>query len=128
MVAAPFTPWPPHAPTGRQRSLRRHSCSLQLKHAVRCAVDVCFRFKCRSILGKALWSETERAWLGSDTFLHWALWLEDINIPWTVATAVGAPEDVGELRRAVHTELASYWSDRMAALPRGEAPHWLPLP
>jgi hypothetical protein len=66
--------------------------------------------------------------MGSDTFLHWAVRIEDIDIPWAVATAVGAPEDIEHLRCAVLTELAAYWADRMTALPCREQPHWLPLP
>jgi hypothetical protein len=99
-----------------------------LKKAIRFAVDVCFHFNCRAAQGKALWCETERVWLGSDTFLHWAIWVDDINIPWAVATATGAPKDVEQLRGEVLRELAAYWADRMAALPRRGKPHWLPLP
>lgn len=119
---------PSRVSTGRQRSIRRQSCRLPLKSAVRLAVDVCFQFKCRTSQGKALWSRTERAWLGSKTFLHWAMSLEDIDIPWAVATAAGAPGDIDQLRSAVRTELASYWAERLAALPDSEQPRWLPLP
>ena len=118
----------PHASTNRQRSIRRHCCKLALKNAVRFAADVCFRFRCRAIQGKALWSDAERVWLGRDTFLHWAISLEDIDIPWAVATAAGAPMDVEQLRGAVHAELVSYWVERLAALPRQKCPNWLPLP
>jgi hypothetical protein len=128
MLTAQITPRSPHVLTGRQRSIRRHARGLPLKHAVRSAVDVCFRFTCRTVEGKALWSETEQAWLGKNTFLHWALWLKDIDIPWAVATATGAPEDLERLREAVRKELTSYWTERMAALPRRSQPHWLPLP
>ena len=116
------------ASTGRQRLIRRHARQLSLKRAVRFAVNVCFRFRYRAVHGKALWSETERVWLGGDTYRHWALSLEDIDIPWAVATATGAPNDVEQLRRAVDSELTAYWADRLAALPRQECPHWLPLP
>jgi hypothetical protein len=128
MISAETTRRPPHVSTGRQRAIRRHACKLPLKNAVRLAVDVCFRFRCRTLQGKALWCETEHVWLGSDTFLHWALWLEDFDIPWSVATAAGAPKDVEQLRGAVRKELVSYWDDRIAALPRSEWPRWLPLP
>ncbi len=67
---------------------------LPLQCAIRCAVDLCYGFQGRSIQGKALWSTTERVWMGPETFLHWSLCLEDIDIPWAVATAVGAPQDV----------------------------------
>ena len=40
MVTVPTTPWPPHVSTGRQGLIRRHSCGLPLKYAVRFAVDV----------------------------------------------------------------------------------------
>jgi hypothetical protein len=128
MIRAKTTRMPPHASTGRQRAIRRHACKLPLKNAVRLAVDVCFRFRCRTVQGKALWSETERVWLGSDTFLYWALSLADFDIPWAVATAAGAPQDVEQLRGAVRTELVSYWAERIAALPHRELPRWLPLP
>ena len=117
-----------HAPTGRQRSIRRHSRGLPLKRAVRFSVDALFEFNWRATQAKALWSETERVWLGSDTFLHWAIWDADIDIPWVVATAAGAPEDAERLREAVREELVAYWADRLAALPRKGRPHWLPLP
>jgi hypothetical protein len=99
-----------------------------LKKAVRFAVDVCFRFSGRSVQVKALWSETERVWLGSKTFLDWSMFIENIDIPWVVATAAGAPTDVEQLRAAVLVELNSYWADCLAALPSRERPHWLPLP
>ena len=116
-----------HASTRRQRRLRHQSRQLPLICAIHCAVDSCYRFKGRSIHGKALWSATERVWIGMDTFLHWSLCLEDIDIPWAVATAMGA-RDVEQLRDAVHSELISYWADRLGALPRQECPAWLPLP
>ena len=128
MIRATAIPSPGHVSTGRQRSIRRHSCKVALKGAVRFAVDVCFRFRSRAVQGKALWSETERVWLGRETFLHWAIWLEDIDIPWAVATAAGAPSDVEQLRDAVRAELTSYWGERLAALPREPCPQWLPLP
>jgi hypothetical protein len=116
------------ASTGRQQRLRQQSCRLPLGRAIRLAVNSYYRFKGRSIHGKSLWSASERVWIGLDTFLHWSLNLEDIDIPWAVATAVGAPQDVEELRDAVHLELVSYWANRLKALPRQEFPAWLPLP
>jgi hypothetical protein len=89
---------------------------------------MCYRFKGRSVEGKALWSETERVWLGRETFLHWSLSLEEIDIPWAVATAVGAPDDDDQLRVAVQSELTSYFANCLKALPCQERPKWLPLP
>ena len=128
MITARIASRPRSASTARQRSLRRHSCGQPLKKAVRFAVDTCFRFQCRAPQGKALWSETERVWLGNDTFMHWAICLEDIDIPWAVATASGAPTNANQLRVAVVTELKSYWADQVAELPRREDPRWMPLP
>ncbi len=119
---------PGHAPSTRQRSVRRHSCGLPLKRAVRFAVQVFFDFDCRAKAGSALWSETERVWMGSETFLYWALWDAEIDIPWVVATAAGVPEDAKQLREAVRAELVAYWADRLASLPRSGRPVWLPLP
>ena len=76
--------------TGRQRWLRRQSRGLSLKSAIRFAVDLCYGFKGRSTQGKALWSEKERVWMGRETFLHWSLSLDDIDIPWVVVTAAAA--------------------------------------
>jgi hypothetical protein len=117
-----------HAPTGRQRFIRRHSRGLSLKKAVRFSVDALFEFNWRATQGKALWCETERVWLGSNTFLDWAIWDADIDIPWVVATAAGAPKDALRLREAVREELVAYWVDRLNALPPKGRPHWLPLP
>ena len=128
MTQALATPSSRQASTGRQRSIRRHCRGLSLRPAVRHAVDVCFRFKCRAVEGKALWSDTERVWLGSHTFLHWAICLADIDIPWAVATAAGAPADMEQLTDVVRAELDSYWTERLSVLPRRQRPHWLPLP
>jgi hypothetical protein len=115
-------------PTVRQRSGRYRSSRLSLEDAVRDAVDVFFRFQYRDPRDKALWCETERVWLGRETFLHWALRDADFDIPWVVATAPDAPEDADALRKAVRAKLTAYWADRTASLPRREQPHWLPLP
>jgi len=40
MIAAYTIPEAPHIPTGRQRSIRRHSCGLPLKQAVRAATAI----------------------------------------------------------------------------------------
>ncbi len=114
--------------TLRQRSIRRRSAGLSLKLAVRAAVDALFRFKYRAAKANALWSESERVWLGAETFFYWSLWDADIDIPWVVATAAGAPADANDLREAVRTELTSYWTERTARLPPKERPRWLPLP
>jgi hypothetical protein len=117
-----------YAPSDRQQSVRCHSSGLPLQRAVRFAVDVFFHFDSRATRGIALWSETEHVWMGSETYLHWAIWDADIDIPWVVATATGAPEDAQKLRDAVRTELISYWRHRTASLPRRGFPQWLPLP
>ncbi len=118
----------PNRPTVRQRSLRCRSGRLSLEEAVRVAVDAFFGFKYCAPRTGALWCETEHVWLGSETFLYWALSDSDIDIPWVVATAVGAPPGADDLREAVRAELTSYWGDRMRCLPRMDHPRWLPLP
>jgi hypothetical protein len=115
-------------PTVRQRSVRSRSRRLSFEKAVRAAADAFFDFKYGAAQGKALWSETERVWLGCQTFLHWALWDTHIDIPWTVATADDAPEQVDELREAVRLKLIDYWAKRVASLPRKKHPGWVPLP
>jgi hypothetical protein len=114
--------------TGRQRSLHRRSCRLPLRRAIRHAASVCFRFTSRAVQGKALWSRTERVWMGKETFFHWAICLPDINIPWMVAAAQGAPEDDELLLVAVRKELDAYWRERLTDLPQDAYPAWLPLP
>jgi hypothetical protein len=128
MIAAPSPPPSPRVSTCRQRQLRRRAQHCSLKEAVRLAVDVCFRFSGRATQVKALWSDTERVWLGSKTYVDWSLSIENIDIPWAVATAQGAPEDAGELRDAVLIELNDYWADCLDLLPPKEHPRWLPLP
>ena len=128
MIAFQTAPRTPRVSTCRQRSIRRRARRYSLKKAVRFAVDVSFRFSGRAIQVKALWSERERVWLGSKTFLDWAMCVENIDIPWAVATAVGAPENVEQLREAVLAELHSYWADCLESLPDKERPRWLPLP
>jgi hypothetical protein len=112
----------------RQRSIRRHCRGLTLKDATRYAVDICFSFSCRATESKSLWSETERVWLGRETFLHWSICLADINIPAAVNSAISAPEDNDQLCNAVRAELIDYWVEKIAALPRRTRPRWLPLP
>jgi hypothetical protein len=113
--------------TLRQRSGRRRSHQLSLARAVRRAVDDLFRFQYRDPRHKALWSATERVWLGGETYLYWAFWDGEIDIPWVVATARDAPEDTDDLRKMVRAELKAYWAERTASLPR-KRPHSLPLP
>ncbi len=79
--------------TIRQWSIRYHSGSVSLGDAVCHAADVLFGFKYRDARSRALWCETEHVWLGSETFLHWALLDPDIDIPWVVATASDAPPE-----------------------------------
>jgi hypothetical protein len=128
MVATQFIARRPVTSTKRQRLMRRRLRGLPLKQAVRRAIDRYFDFRSRTVEGKALWSETEHVWLGSATFLHWAMWLKEINIPWIVAATAGAPLDSDKLRGAVLAELLAYWADRISALPCRAQPHWLPLP
>jgi len=114
--------------SARQRSIRRRARRLSLRGAVRFAADVFFRFKYRAAKATALWSNAEHVWLGRETFLHWALWDTEIDIPWVVALAVDAPPDGDALRAAVGAELAAYWDRQMASLPRTGKPRWMPLP
>jgi hypothetical protein len=111
-----------------KRFVRRRACGQSLRVAVRLAAFVFFRFTHRKQCAEALWSATERVWLGSETFFHWAMSDAEIDIPWTVATAADAPETAAELREAVRAELTVYWKDKMASLPNKERPRWLPLP
>jgi hypothetical protein len=114
--------------TPRQRSRRRRSRSLSLRTAVRRAVDVFFRFTHSTEKQNALWSETERVWLGRATYLDWALSDPNIDVPWVVAKAVDAPKGFDDLVTAVRAELTAYWRILAAKLPLAELPTWLPLP
>jgi hypothetical protein len=119
---------PSHNLSRRQMSIRRRANGRSLHDAVRLAVLVFFRFTHRKEVGEALWSETERVWIGNETFLHWAIFEADIDIPRMVATATDAPETPEGLREAVRAELAAYWTDKLDSLPRRESPRWMPLP
>jgi hypothetical protein len=99
-----------------------------LRPAVWAAVNSFFRFRYRATHAKALWCETKRVWLGNQTFLHWALWDAQIDIPWVVARSLEAPEGEVPLREAVCAELAAYWADKMESLPHKDNPGWFPLP
>ena len=114
--------------SARQRTVRRLASGRSLRAAVRMATFTFFRFTHRKKAGEALWSDTERVWLGNETFLYWAIFDTEIDIPSVVATAADAPETPDELRKAVRSELTAYWADKVASLPRRERPRWLPLP
>ncbi len=110
------------------RHLRRPSRETSLRTTVRLAVDSLFRFKFRSTRSKALWCQTERVWLGRQTFLHWALCDTDIDISRAAARAADAPQNADELRKAVREELGAYWAILLGSLPRETQPYWMPLP
>jgi hypothetical protein len=112
----------------RQRSLRRRVSPLSLADGVRLAVGALFRFRYCGVRTGALWSEAEHVWLGRETFLHWAIWDSDIDIPWVVAATADAPGDEDELLAAVRVELISYWTTSLERLPEKKSPTWLPLP
>ena len=99
-----------------------------MEDAVCHAADLLFCFKYRDSRSMALWCDTEHVWMGSETFLHWALCDADIDIPWVVATAPDAPPDADDLREAVRAELRAYWAERTASLPHTKLPRWMPLP
>jgi hypothetical protein len=133
MVRDSFVPVvpPPVAlrhPSHRQRARRYRSRRLTLQIAVRHAVDAFFRFTQRDSPTKSMWSATERVWLGRTTFLDWALRDPEIDIPWVVARAAGAPAAGDDLLEAVRDELTAYWTIQSARLPCDEKPRWLPLP
>jgi hypothetical protein len=117
-----------NARTMRQRIVRYRASQLPWRVAVRMAARAFFHFTHRARSDKALWSESERVWLGSQTFLHWAMSDDDIDIPWLVAGVSGAPEEADELESAVRRELLAYWGEQLAALPQKSTPRWLPLP
>jgi hypothetical protein len=125
---SPPIPPPRSRPTASQRSIRRRASSRYLRGAVRLAAHASFRFTHRAKVAEALWSRNQRVWMGSKTFLHWAMCDPDIDIPWLVAGATDAPETASELHEAVRVELIAYWTEQLAALPRKSTPPWLPLP
>jgi hypothetical protein len=112
----------------RQRAIGRHIGGRSLRRAVRLAAFAFFRFTHSSSSGEALWSETQRVWLGKKTYMHWAMSDPEIDIPRTVATAANVPAAPETLRRIVRGELNRYWTDKLSSLPRREAPGWMPLP
>ena len=123
-----FLPPTPGTATFRQRSVRCRARHLHLRAAVRLAVRAFFRFTHSARDGKALWSQHEQVWLGSQTFLHWAMRDDDMDIPRLVADAAGAPEETDELDGEVRRELLAYWAEQVAELPAKSTPRWLPLP
>ena len=127
-MSVPPVPPPPNGPTARQRSVRHRARRLYLHAAVRLAVLAFFRFTHRAERTKALWSHREGVWMGSQTFLNWAMSDGHIDIPWTVAEAADAPDTADELRAAVRNELRAYWADQLASLPAKASPKWPPLP
>ncbi len=119
---------PPNGPTPRQRSVRHRASRLYLASAVRFAAQAFFGFTHRGEPAEALWSGREGVWLGSQTFLHWAMCDAHADIPWLVAAATDAPKTAHELREAVRAELIAYWAEELAVLPRTNRPAWSPLP
>lgn len=119
---------PRNGPTPRQRSIRHRASRLYLDAAVRLAAGAFFHFTHRSEQTKALWSRSERVWMGSQTFLNWAMSDPGIDVPWIVAKAADAPDTADELRKAVRAELIAYWAEQLASLPRKSTPRWPPLP
>lgn len=115
-------------PTARQRSVRGRLTRSRLESAVRRAVDVFFHFTHRDPRAKVLWCHTEQVWMGSETYLNWALCDSQIDIPWVVAATADAPEDASELREVVRIELKAYWKDRIASLSSRTRPCWQALP
>jgi hypothetical protein len=92
------------------------------------AAQAFFRFTHRAEDSEALWSHGEHVWLGSQTFLHWAMCDAGIDVPWMVGEATDAPEAADQLHEAVRAELTAYWVEQLAALPRKSTPPWRPLP
>ena len=112
----------------RQQAVRRQVSGRSLRRAIRLAAFAFFRFTHASSSGEALWSESQRVWLGNKTFMHWSLLDPEIDIPRTVATAAGVPATPELLCRVVRRELNRYWTDKLASLPRRDAAGWVPLP
>ena len=118
----------PSSLSARQRRVQHRTRRLCFKAAVRLAADVLFGFTHRTLQGKALWSDSMCVWLGSATFMHWAMGEGHIDIPRIVAQADGTPDNTDELHEAVHVELTAYWADCLAFLPPKSTPGWTPLP
>jgi len=114
--------------SARQRRAQDHARRVGFRAAVHVAADALFRFTHCRTQGRALWSDSTCAWLGSATFVHWAMEAGHIDIPRIVAETDGAPDTAEELHAAVRIELMVYWADRLASLPSKSTPGWLPLP
>jgi hypothetical protein len=114
--------------SARQRRVQCCARRLCFKDAVRLTADAFFRFTHRAIHENALWSETVCVWLGSATFIQWAMGEVHVDIPRIVAGADGAPDKTDALRDAVHEELRDYWEDCLASLPPKDIAGWRPLP
>ena len=125
-MSFPRIPSLPNGPTPRQLSVRRRASRLYLHAAVRLAAEAFFRFTHRAEDFEALWSHGGHVWLGSQTFLHWAMGDAGIDVPWMVGEATDAPEAADELQEAVRAELTAYWAEQLAALPRKSTPSWRP--
>ena len=118
----------PSSLSARQRLIQHRASRLPFKAAVRLAADALFGFTHCAAHGKALWSDAVYVWLGSATFLHWAMDEADVDIPRMVVKTAGAPQSPDRLQKAVHQELLVYWADRLISLPSKSTPGWLPLP
>lgn len=112
----------------QQVSLRKRANKLEMRAAVRLAADEIFRLTWRFTGHNAMWSETDRVWLGQKTYLQWALKDPAIDIPWIVAHCTDAPEKTKQCRVAVRDELLAYWQQKLKELPRRSTPRWMPLP
>ena len=114
--------------SSHQRRLQRQIRYMSFEAAVRLVADTLFHFTHCAAQGKSLWSDSVCAWMGSVTFVHWALEQVDMDIPRIVAGTHGAPDTVKGLHEEVRLELLAYWADCLASLPPKSTPSWLPLP
>jgi hypothetical protein len=112
----------------RQRAIRRHVDGQPLPGAIRLAAFAFFRFTHSSSSGEALWSDSQHVWLGKKTFMHWAMFDPEINIPHSVSTAADVPAAPEALGKIVRTELNRYWTYKLRSLPHREDKGWIPLP
>ena len=101
---------------------------MSFKAAVRLVADTLFHFTHRATEGKSLWSDSVRVWMGSATFVYWAMEHVDMDIPRIVAGTDGAPDTREDLHERVRLELLAYWANCLASLPRKSTPGWMPLP
>src|SRR3990172_8498800 len=108
---------PKNVPSAFQRSVRHRAGGLCLHKAVQVAVNLLFQFTHRAEHASALWCAREHVWLGSRTFVNWAMCDAGIDIPWVVAKASDAPRSSGAFDKAVRVELESYWEEHLTTLP-----------